>query len=72
LSKETPYAKVLFGTQDRKNAGIGKMQELRCHASQILWELKTQERFKVAIWIAGLEMHRNLISNHESFLFFSW
>jgi hypothetical protein len=25
--------KALFGTQELKNVGIGKMQELRCHVS---------------------------------------
>jgi hypothetical protein len=47
------------------------MQELRCHAPQILWKLKTQERCKVAIWIAGLKMHRNLIQTTNR-SFFSW
>ena len=45
--------KAPFGTQDRKNAGNGKTQELRGHAPTILWESKTREWKIVAIWIAG-------------------
>ena len=51
--KLTGDVQTPFGTQERKNAGIGKTQELRCHTLAILWESKTQELKNVAIWIAG-------------------
>jgi hypothetical protein len=37
------HRKVLFGTQERKNTGTGKPQELRWHTSTILWKSKSQE-----------------------------
>jgi hypothetical protein len=35
--------KAPFGTQDKKNAGIGKIRELKCHTLPFLGGYKTQE-----------------------------
>jgi hypothetical protein len=57
----TGTTKAPFGMQDKKNVGIGKIQELNCHTSPFLRGFKTWELKGVAIWIAGWELHRKIV-----------